>query len=202
MRGAHLRRAVPALLIGLAVLVSGCATGDDAVVHGGTFEFVSPGGKTKLTYDPPEQRGTIGVVRGRSLADPNKQIALSDFAGEVVVINVWGSWCGPCRTEATDLEKVYQATKDQGVAFLGINVRETAGDDAANDFARSYGLTYPSIYDPPGRTLLAIADDYPATVVPTTVVLDRQHRVAAVYLTTVSEDDLKAKVEQLAREPR
>ena len=196
------RRGLAAMAVGAAVLTAGCATGHDAVTQqGGTFEFVSPGGKTKLYYDPADKRGTIGTVAGPSVADQGKQIGVADFPGDVVVINVWGSWCGPCRTEASDLEKVYQATQKRGVAFLGINVRETAGASAAQDFLRSNSISYPSIYDPPGRNLLAISADYPTTVVPTTVVLDKKHRVAAVYLTTVSEAELTTKVEQLIKEP-
>ncbi|BDH55644.1 hypothetical protein MTP03_05830 [Tsukamurella sp. PLM1] len=84
--------------------------------------------------------------------------------------------------------------------FLGINVRETAGDDAARDFISSFGLTFPSIYDPPGRTLLAIGEQYPTTVVPMTFVLDRQHRVAASYLTTVNEQELEDTIDKVVGE--
>jgi thiol-disulfide isomerase/thioredoxin len=201
LRHAAVAVAAAAALLATGSVTAGCATGHDAVVQGGSFEFVSPGGKTKLYYDPADKRGTIGAVRGRSLMEPDKQIGVDDFPGKVVVLNVWGSWCGPCRTEAADLERVHLATADQRVAFLGINVRETAGDSAAQDFVHSQGITFGSIYDPPGRNLLAISADYPTTVVPTTVVLDRKHRVAAVYLTTVSETELQNKVLQLAKEP-
>ena len=91
-------KALLVLLTAAAVLV-GCATGDDAVAQGGTFEFVAPGGKTDITYEPPPLRGTPGPLSGPDLMDTSKTISLSDFAGEVVVINVWGQWCGPCRAE-------------------------------------------------------------------------------------------------------
>ncbi|GAA4394900.1 TlpA family protein disulfide reductase [Tsukamurella soli] len=189
-----------AALAVVAVATGACATGHDAVDQGGTFQFVSPGGKTVLTYDPPSKRGTIGPVSGRDLLDASKTDAVSDFPGKVVVINVWGQWCGPCRGEAGDLESVYQATQAKGVAFLGIDFRETGGDQPAQDFVHDRGITYPSIYDPPGRTLLAISADYPTTVVPSTIVLDREHRVAAVFLTTVTRDQLQAEVLELAAE--
>ncbi len=192
--------AAAAVLSGTTVAAGACATGKDAVEQGGTFQFVSPGGKTVLSYDPPAKRGTIGVVSGRDLLDPNKTDSVSDFPGQVVVINVWGQWCGPCRAEADDLQAVYQATHAKGVAFLGINFRETGGDQPPQDFVRDHGITYPSIYDPPGRTLLAISVDYPTTVVPSTIVLDRDHRVAAVYLTSVTRGELQTKVLALAAE--
>ena len=93
------------------VALAGCSTGDDAVAQGGTFEFVAPGGKTDIFYDPPESRGRPGQLAGPELMDPAKTISLDDFAGKVVVINVWGQWCGPCRTEITQLQKVYDATR-------------------------------------------------------------------------------------------
>ena len=125
------------LVIASAALVAlaGCSTGDDAVAQGGTFEFVAPGGKTDIVYDPPESRGKPGRLAGPSLMDPDKTVSLDDFAGKVVVVNVWGQWCGPCRSEIGQLQKVYDATKADGVAFLGIDVRDN-NRDAARDFAR------------------------------------------------------------------
>jgi thiol-disulfide isomerase/thioredoxin len=183
----------------LVVLLAGCATGDDAVAQGGTFEFVAPGGKTDILYDPPDKRGKPGPISGPDLIDPNRKISLDDFANKVVVINVWGQWCGPCRTEITELQKVYDDTKDSGVAFLGIDVRDN-NRDAAVDFVTDRKITFPSIYDPPMRTMIAFGGRYPTTVIPSTVVLDRQHRVAAVFLRELLADDLQPVVERLAAE--
>ncbi|WP_137725248.1 TlpA disulfide reductase family protein [Prescottella subtropica] len=203
MRFRSPRRAAAALggAVAAVLLLSGCAGGTDAVAQGGTFEFVSPGGKTELFYDPPSSRGTAGNVSGPDLMTDGKKTSLSDFAGQVVVLNVWGQWCGPCRGEADDLEQVYENTKDLGVAFLGINVRDHT-KDKAQDFVVNNRVTYPSIYDPEMRTLLAIGKNYPTTVVPTTIVLDRQHRVAAVYLKELLAADLQPVVERIAQEPQ
>ena len=128
------------MLAGAAmVALAGCSTGDDAVAQGGTFEFVAPGGKTDIFYDPPESRGRPGPLAGPDLMDPAKTISLDDFAGKVVVINVWGQWCGPCRTEITQLQKVYDATRDKGVAFLGIDVRDNNRDAATRLHRRPQG---------------------------------------------------------------
>ena len=181
-------------------VLAGCSTGDDAVAQGGTFEFVAPGGKTDIFYDPPESRGRPGPLAGPDLIDPNKTRSLDDFAGKVVVINVWGQWCGPCRSEVGQLEKLYEATRAKGVAFLGIDVRDS-NVDAPRDFVIDRGVSYPSIYDPPMRTMIAFGGKYPTTVIPSTVVLDRQHRVAAVFLRELLAEDLQPVVDRLAAEP-
>src|SRR6478735_6862427 len=191
-------RVSAAVLAGL-VLLTGCSTGDDAVAQGGTFEFVAPGGKTDIFYDPPESRGRPGKLAGPELMDPAKTVSVDDFAGKVVVVNVWGQWCGPCRTEITQLQKVYDATRAKGVAFLGIDVRDN-NRDAAKDFIVDRKVTFPSIYDPSMRTMIAFGGKYPTTVIPSTVVLDRQHRVAAVFLRELLAEDLQPVVEKLASE--
>lgn len=183
----------------LSTLLTGCATGDDAVAQGGTFEFVAPGGKTDIFYDPPESRSRPGKITGSDLTDEAKTISLDDYAGKVVVINVWGQWCGPCRSEITELQKVYDSTRRIGVGFLGIDVRDN-NRDAAVDFVVDRKVTFPSIYDPPMRTMIAFGGRYPTTVIPSTVVLDRQHRVAAVFLRELLAQDLQPVVQRLAAE--
>ena len=192
-------RILAAILVLAAALVAGCSTGDDAVAQGGTFEFVAPGGKTDIFYDPPSSRGKPGAVRGPELTDPSKTLSLDDFPNQVMVINVWGQWCGPCRSEIAELQKVYEQTKAQGVGFLGIDVRDT-NRQAAVDFVVDRKVTFPSIYDPAMRTMIAFGGKYPTTVIPSTLVLDRQHRVAAVFLRELLADDLKPVVERLAKE--
>ena len=194
-------RRVLALMASLAVLapLAACSTGTDAVAQGGTFEFVAPGGKTDIFYDPPESRSRPGELAGPSLMDPAKTVSLNDFSGQVVVVNIWGQWCGPCRAEITELQKVYNATRSDGVAFLGIDVRDN-NRDAARDFVVDRKVTYPSIYDPAMRTMIAFGGKFPTTVIPSTLVLDRQHRVAAVFLRELLAGDLMPVVQRLAAE--
>jgi thiol-disulfide isomerase/thioredoxin len=189
------------VLLVVASVLTGCSTGDDAVAQGGTFEFVAPGGKTDIFYDPPASRGRPGPLSGPELMDTSKTVSLKDFDGKVVVINVWGQWCGPCRAEITQLEQVYAQTRDLGVAFLGIDVRDN-DITAPQDFVTDRKVTYPSIYDPAMRTMIAFGGKYPATVIPSTVVLDRQHRVAAVFLRELLAEDLVPLVQRLAAEPK
>lgn len=183
----------------LAGLLAGCSHGDDAVAAGDTFDFVAPGGKTDIFYDPPDHRGRPGPVAGSDLMDPVRTLSVDDFPGKLVVLNVWGQWCGPCRAEVTQLQQVYDATRAAGVAFLGVDVRDN-NRQAAQDFVTDRHLTYPSIYDPAMRTLVAFGGKYPATVIPSTLVLDRQHRVAAVFLRELLAEDLQPVVQRIAAE--
>jgi thiol-disulfide isomerase/thioredoxin len=182
------------------VVLAGCSTGDDAVAQGGTFEFVAPGGKTDIFYEPPESRGRPGPLAGSDLMDPANTVSLDDFKDQVVVINVWGQWCAPCRSEIGQLQKVYDVTRSEGVAFLGIDVRDN-NRDAARDFVIDRKVTFPSIYDPSMRTMIAFGGKYPTTVIPSTIVLDREHQVAAVFLRELLAEDLQPVVQRLAAEP-
>ncbi|MDT5095009.1 MAG: hypothetical protein QOH60_4372 [Mycobacterium sp.] len=192
-------RRLLALAALVTVVLTGCATGADAVAQGGTFEFVAPGGKTDIYYDPPQSRGRPGKLAGPNLTDPAKTVSLDDFAGKVVVVNIWGQWCGPCRSEVAKLQQVYDATRGEGVEFLGIDVRDN-NRDAAEDFVVDRKITYPSIYDPAMRTMIAFGGRFPTTVIPSTLVLDRQHRVAAVFLRELSVDDVMPVVHRLVAE--
>ncbi|ANY07279.1 TlpA family protein disulfide reductase [Pseudonocardia sp. HH130630-07] len=185
-------------LLAVLVLLGGCGVGKDAVGSGPQeFRFVAPGGQTRITYDPPESRQPITDLRGESLLRPGTEVGLADFPGKVRVVNIWGSWCGPCRTEAPELQAVAEAAADDAVV-LGIDVKDDR--QAALDFATDRGLTYDSIYDFSGRTLARL-DGYPRNVVPSTLVLDRQARVAAVFLVPVGSSDLLPLITKLAAEP-
>jgi thiol-disulfide isomerase/thioredoxin len=168
------------------------------VEPGQDFTFVAPGGKTTILYDPPESRGTLRALSGESLLNPGGTTGIEAFPGRVVVLNIWGSWCGPCRAEASDLQFVAKQTAADGVSVLGVDVRDDRA--AAGDFVRDRGITYDSVFDPAGRTLAALTG-YPRNTVPSTIVLDRQHRVAAVYLTAVRVPELIPLVQRLADEP-
>ncbi|NIH82863.1 TlpA family protein disulfide reductase [Amycolatopsis viridis] len=191
-----MRRVLAAVLAGVFVL-AGCSTGSDAVSQGSSFQFVAPGGKTDIFYETAD-RQPIPKLSGEDLMSEGRTVSVADYTGKVVVINIWGQWCAPCRTEAPELEKLYTQTQAHGVQVLGLDVRD---DDrsAPQDFVRDRQLTYPSIFDPPGRSLLQLSG-YPRNAVPSTIILDKQQRVAAVYLRSILASDIEPVVQRLAAE--
>ncbi len=190
------RRGAAAVLAALvlAAALTACGAGKDAVRQGDTWQFVSPGGQTVIHYEPAQRR-PVAPLEGPELVT-DKPVALADFAGKAVVVNVWGSWCGPCRGEADLLLRTFHQTRDRGVAFLGINLRDDRG--SARDFVTDRSIDFPSIYDFSGARLAALTT--PTSVVPTTIILDRQHRPAVVYLRAVEAIELKEAIEKVLAE--
>jgi peroxiredoxin len=114
---------------------------------------------------------------------------LADYRGKIVVLNVWGSWCPPCRAEAPSLQRVWAETRASGVQFVGIDTRDTAA--AAQAFERRFRITYPSLVDDDGRLLLAFRSTLPPNAIPSTIVVDRQGRVAARIVGATTYEKLR-----------
>jgi thiol-disulfide isomerase/thioredoxin len=143
--------------------------------------------KPGLDLYPPGERLKAPTLEGTTL--DGKPFALSDLAGNIVVINVWGSWCAPCRAETPDLVRLANEYASRGVRFVGINTRDNPA--AAKAFVRSFKVPYPSVEDAEGQLLLNFRDTIPTTVLPTTVVIDRQGRIAARVIGPVTYNTLK-----------
>ena len=182
------------LLAGVLVL-SGCATGHSAVDvnNGGEFRFVA--GTAAGSVIPVSKRASAPSFSG-TLLDGGR-FSSSSLSGKVAVVNFWGSWCPPCRVETPEFQQVYSEDAGRGVTFLGINVKDD--QQLAEAFLTSKGITFPSLYDPRGEVALAFRD-YPANAIPSTIVLDRQGRVAAVYTAAVTQDDLRRVLDSVTKE--
>ena len=190
------RKLVAAVCCAAALAVSACSNA--STDQGGTFSFHSPGGQTEITYDEADRQPLAGF-EGESLMEPDTTIALSDFSDQIVVLNAWGQWCAPCRAEVDDLQAVHERLQAQGDGIvLGINVRDSNAE-IARDFVKDNGVTYPSIYDPPFKTAAQLGG-VPSSVIPTTIVLDKQHRPAAVFLRAVTAEDVIEVTDRLAEE--
>ena len=140
-----------------------------------------------LTTVAPAQRLAGPRLRGRLL--DGSAFDSAAWAGQIVVVNFWGSWCPPCRAETPDLVRVANATRGEGVRFLGVNVRDNRS--SARAFVRQYQVPYPSIFDSDNQALLAFRG-LPANAVPTTFVLDRRGRIAARALGRITGAQLAA----------
>jgi peroxiredoxin len=184
------------LAASVAVGVLTACTGKAAVVSGPQSDsqgYVA--GKGTVQVYAADRRVPAPNIEGESLT--GGVINIRDFSGQVVVLNYWASWCPPCRAEQANLNAVYDATHAKGVAFLGINIRDD--NSAAQAFARVAHVPYASIVDEPGSTALEFDPRLPATP-PTTVIIDRQGRVAAKILGGSTTGILQPLVEQFAAE--
>lgn len=198
------KRAVGAVLAAAAVALplAGCSQDADnaqnAVATGGNFEFITPGGEKVINYEESERK-PLRTFSGEDVRDTEKTISLEDYEGEIVVLNSWGQWCAPCRAEADDLQEVHSELQKRKIGtVLGINVRDY-NPQVSNDFLEDNGLKYPSIYDPPFKTAAALGG-VPTSVVPTTIVLDKQHRPATVFLRSITAQDVMDVVDKLEKE--
>ena len=171
----------PRLLLGLLPALALVAGGCSNVGSSGDQGYID--GKGVITVLPPGDRKVPGDVTGKTL--DGADVSLASYAGKVVVLNVWGSWCPPCRAEADDLAKAYQELAPKGVVFLGINTRDASADNARS-FVSRYAVPYPSIFDPGGTNLLAFHGTLTPNAIPSTVVIDQEGRVAASILGEVT----------------
>ncbi len=190
MRGRALGAAVAtALCLGLTACSSGGSTGAST----GEAGFVAGDGTLKLLAG--DERQSPVSLTGETL--DGARLDLASLRGKPVVLNVWGSWCGPCRKEAPDL---IAAAKELGssASFVGINTRD-ADQAQAKAFERSYGVTYPSFFDPGGTLLLSLRGAVAPNAIPTTLVLDGQGRIAARITGATTKATLVGVVQDVAK---
>jgi thiol-disulfide isomerase/thioredoxin len=145
-------------------------------------------------------RSTVVTLSGTTV-DGAPWSTAADAKGKVVVVNVWGSWCGPCVDETPHLQQVWSSLSAAGkpVQFVGIDIKESPANAAA--FLKANGITYPSLSDSAsgGQPMLALQGRASAT--PTTLVLDRQGRIAARVLGATTASTLNGLIDDVVAEP-
>jgi peroxiredoxin len=185
-----------AALLAAAFLLSACTGGSDAVDQSANGNFRFNGGTQLGKLIPEAKRKPAADFDGKLL--DGGTFSLTSTKGKPVVLNFWGSWCPPCRTELPQFDLLYRnVMKARGVAFLGIDTKDDKGK--GRDFVRTNDISFPSIYDEPGETAVRLGK-LPAAGLPFTVLLDRQGKVAAVYLFALSYNDLHAALDRLLAE--
>lgn len=190
------RLLVPALVA--ALLTAGCTAAgapSEQARAGDSRNFVAGDGSV-LQVAPGERGEPVELAGGTADGGP---VDVTDWRGEVVVVNVWYAACAPCRAEAPDLVETAAGYADAGVRFLGVNTRDDAAGALA--FERTYDVPYPSILDArDGSALLALAGQVPPQAVPTTLVLDAEGRVAARVLGRVEASTLQGLLDDVLAE--
>lgn len=191
----RLRRALGAGAVLAATLtVAACAqdsgAGTDVVGQG----YVSGDGSVR-TWDP-DDRGDVVTLTGTDYE--GEAVDTSAWLGDVVVLNTWYAACAPCRAEAPDLVELANDRADDGVQVLGINTTDEAG--AAQAFQRRFEVPYPSIDDRSGEVVATLSGTVPLQAVPSTVVLDREGRVAARVIGLAEGSTLGALVDDVVAE--
>ena len=189
----------------LLTVLGGCSTTGADEPRRGANQQGYVGVDHNLTKVAPGQRQPVPTVSGPVL-DPrpgqgqstlsDTTVSTADHRGTVVVLNVWGSWCPPCREEAPALQAASQATKGKA-QFIGIDTKDP-GPDTPAAFLRTQGISYPSIFDPSGQTLLQLAGQIPPSAIPSTIILDRQGRLSIRVLGAISERSLVDMIDDVA----
>lgn len=175
----------------LSVLVGAC-TGDSTVGD------PVPGVREGVTIAAPAERAAAPVdVEVPVLGGDGEELSLGDLAGNVVVVNIWGSWCGPCRREQPALNDAATVLADEPVVFLGVNVSDTEPNALAHE--REFEMTYDSVFDP-DASYAARFEGVGAAAVPTTMIVDPDGRLAITLIGETDTLEVVAAVERVLEE--
>ena len=175
--------------------LSACAQESGATTDVVGQGYVSGDGSVR-TWDAGD-RGEAVTLTGTDYE--GEAVDTSTWRGDVVVLNTWYAACAPCRAEAPDLVELANEREADGVRVVGINTTDEAG--AAQAFQRTFEVPYPSIDDRSGEVVAALSGTVPLQAVPSTVVLDREGRVAARVIGLVEGTTLGALVDDVLAEP-
>jgi len=172
----------PVLVLIAVLALAGCTSAGVSADYdsAGDGDYTSGDGTTQ--FYAPENRVDPIVFAGDT--ENGDRISSDDLAGSIVVVNFWYAGCGPCRTEADDLNGLYDEYGAQGVEFIGVNIRDDAA--TALSFEKEHDVEYDSILDVADAAVtLAFAKPAPPSTTPTTFLLDREGRVAARFTSAI-----------------
>ncbi|MFC5721011.1 TlpA family protein disulfide reductase [Streptomyces gamaensis] len=195
--GTRRRIALPAACTALAALtLTACGSGDDSK---GTAETRFVQGTGVSMVKDASARQDVPGLSGKTLEGKELDVA-KEYKGKIVVLNVWSSWCPPCRAEAKNLVTVANDYKGKGVQFVGINTRDPDPAPAVR-FEKEYEVPYPSFYDSDGRLLLRFPKgSLNPQSLPSTVFVDRNGKIAARAIKALTEDELRKTLDRLVAE--
>ena len=189
------RRPGVAAAVAAALMLSGCATGTDAVDQSAGSQFRYVQSTAKGSVIKAAERKPAGPVSGELLAGGSYSLAAD--RGKVVVLNFWGTWCAPCVSETPQFDTIYRRRRATGVQFVGLDVKDGRG--AVRDFVHDKAISYPIVYDEQARTALQLGN-IPQAGLPVSAVVDKLGRVAAVYIGPVLPVDLNRVLDTLVHE--
>ncbi|MFD4584063.1 TlpA family protein disulfide reductase [Streptomyces sp. NPDC058434] len=180
-----------------ALTLSAC-TGDSNGRSGGGGDTNFVTGTGGISTAPEAKRMAAPQLSGKDLT--GKPLDLADYRGKVVVLNLWGSWCAPCRAEAPYLTRIAEETRSKGVEFVGINTRDPQTGPALA-FEKDYEVPYPSFHDPIGKLILKFPKgSLNPQAIPSTIVIDREGKIAARALTALDDKQLRSMIDPVLAE--
>ncbi len=185
-----------ALLGAVMLAVTSCSGGDIAGSNPQSSGqgFVSSSYNSR--YFKPGSRPAAPAVTGTTLT--GQRFSLAADHGELVVLNFWGSWCGPCRSEAPALTTLATHFSHDPVRFVGDDVHDYPA--AAKAFEHTYGTPYPSLNDSGSQVALAFHDSVPPSAIPSTLLIDRAGRIAAIVVGQITYNGLRGLIDKVLAE--
>lgn len=180
------------VFLSAALLLVACGSANSSGT-GDETSFVA--GDGTMTLVPIADRESPVELSGTTLE--GQPLDITDYRGNVVVVNVWASWCAPCRAEAGELANLAKEFSNESVRFVGLNTRDSLA--AAIAFNEKFKTGFPSIQDKEGQLTLAFGTLGPAAT-PTTIVLDKSGRPAGRILGAVTEAQLRSLVKAVLEE--
>ena len=188
-RPALLAAAAAAVVLALAGCDGGAIGADTPVSSGQSFV----GHSYESTFYQPGHRPMAPMVSGTTLT--GKHLSLAAYHGDTIVLNFWGSWCAPCRAEAPALGQLARQLQARGVRFVGVDIRDEP--DSALSFMQQFNVDYPSLSDPDDEIALDFRSTVPPADIPTTLVIDRDGRIADRIFGSSSYSQLLSVIDQV-----